>query len=440
MLSPIYASTKPAPDGSVPPGTGVLNGWDGVHPQISYGPLGRFYYYIWDMRLSPLDLTGDLRAYIEAVKAQTGAKKVVLASRCGGADMMAAYLSDYGWADIEKAIFFCNNLHGFNHADLTLSGNITVNGEAFNRWLEYEDKLAGFGLDEELYKFLMAMVSALDENGSIQDLADTVMKVYDKIKDPFIAPFLREYFGICGGYVANVGDHYAEYRDYIFPTDELKAEYANILAKADAFHYNVQLHAEDMLREMNASGTPVYLLVNYGEQMVAFGEKSSWVADVDALVSEQSFGATGARMLQTLSDSYIKARTDAGFGKYISPDRQIDASTGLFPDQTFYLKNLRHDYYTPCADYLVQIVAQTPGITVDTLPGLPQFLTCNEDRTVVSPAQAVNDADIDWAAMEEAYKPDEKTGFWVNTIAFFAKLFSVFRTVILRLKSLLGIA
>ena len=439
LLSPIYASTQPAPDGTLPPDTGVLNGWDGVHPQMDSGPLGAFYYYIWDMRLSPLDLTGDLRNYIEAVKAQTGAEKVVLASRCGGADMMAAYLEDYGWADIEKAIFFCSNLHGFNHADLTLSGNITVNGEAFDRWLNYEDKLAGFGLSDELYRFLMAMVTALDKNGSIQDIADTVMTVYEKIKDPFIAPFLREYFGICGGYVANVGDHYEEYRDYIFPTDELKAEYANILAKADAFHYNVQLRAEDLMKEMNADGTPVYLLVNYGEQMVAFGEKSSWVGDVDAQVYEQSFGAAGARMEQTLSDAYIAARTEAGFGKYISPDRQIDASTGLFPDQTFYLKNLRHDYYCDSAEYLVQMVAYTPDLTVDTLPELPQFLTCDKSLTAVTPAQAVNDADIDWDALDAKNEPDEKTGFFVNFLAFMAQIFSTFRSLVNMLKAVFGL-
>ena len=439
LLHPIYASTQPAPDGTLPAGTGVVNGWDGVHPMAASGPLGVFYYYIWDMRFSPMDLTGDLRAYIEAVKAQTGADKVVLASRCGGADMMAAYLMDYGYADIEKAIFFCNDLNGFNHADLTLSGNITVNGEAFDRWMQYEDKLAEFGLDDELYSFLMSMLNALDKNGSVQDIADMVMKVYEKIKDPFIAPFLREYFGICGGYVATVGDHYEGYRDYIFPTDELKAEYATILAKADDFHYNVQLKIKDYLAEMNENNCPVYLLVNYGEQMVAFGEKSSWLSDVDALVSEQSFGATACKTEQTLSSSYIKARQDAGYGKYISPDRQIDASTGLFPDQTFYLKNLRHSYYTRSAEYLVQIVATTPGITVDTLPDLPQFLTCDKDLTVVMPAQAVNDADIDWDALDAQNEPDQKTGFLVGFLAFVAQIFSTFRSLVNMLKAVFGL-
>ena len=440
MMKPIYASTKPAPDGTVPAGTGVYGGWDGVHPQVGYGPLGAYYYFIWDMRRSPMDLTGELRSYIEAVKAQTGADKIVLASRCGGAAMMQAYLADYGYADVEKAIYFCNNLHGFNHADLTLSGKLTVNGEAFDRWLQYEDKLAEFGLSDEIYNFLMAMVNALDQTGSVQALADTVMQVYEKIKDPFIAPFLREYFGVCGGYVANVGDNYDAYRDYIFPTDELKAEYTAILAKADDYHYNVQLKAADLMKEMEANGVPVYLLVNWGEQMVAFGEKSSYVGDVDAQVYEQSFGATGSKMEQTLSASYIRSREKAGYGKYISPEKQIDASTGLFPDRTFYLKNLRHSYYTTCADYLVQIVAQTPDLTIDTLPELPQFLTCNADQTVISPAQAVNDADMDWDALDEQNQAEGVSGFFVNVLSFFAQIFATFHALFDLLKALFGIA
>ena len=435
-LSPIYADIKPSPDGTVPENTFVEGHWDKVNLATDYGPLGSFYNYIWDMRLSPLDFTEDLHNYIETVKARTGSDKIVLASRCGGAALMAAYLTQYGYDDIEKAIFFCNNLFGFNHADLTLSGKITVNGEAFDRWLNYEDKLAGFGLDEELYKFLMAMISALDSNGSVQDVADTVMKVYDKIKDPFIAPFLREYFGICGGYVANVGDNYEAYRDYIFPTDELKEEYSAILSKADDFHYNVQLKAEDLLKEMDENGVPVYMLANYGEQMVAFGEKSSWLSDVDAPVFEQSFGATTCKTAQTLTDEYIASREDAGFGKYISPDRQIDASTGLFPERTFYIKNLRHDYYSDSAEYAVQKVAYTPDLTIDTLADFPQFLTCDKDLKTVTPAKAVNDADIDWSAYDEQNKLDGAEGLAVRLIAFFAKVFSVFRQMILKISSL----
>ena len=440
LLHPIYEPIQPAPDGTLPENSYVVGKWDGVHLLTDNGPKGRFYYYIWDMRLSPLDYTADLRAYIELVKAQTGASKVVLASRCAGASMMNAYLEEYGYADIEKAIYFCNNLHGFNHADLTLSGKITVNGDAFARWIKSEDKLADFGLGEEVYNFIMSMLEALNHNDSLQDIADTVMQVYDKIKDSFMAPFLREFYGVCAGYVTSVGDNYEAYRDYIFPTDELKAEYANILAKTDAYHYNVQLHAEELMKEMDANGVPVYLLVNWGAQMIPLGEKSSYVSDVDASVSEQSFGATGAKMTQTLSASYIKSREKAGFGKYISPEKQIDASTGLFPDRTFYLKNLRHDYYTISGNLLVQTVANTPDITVDTLPELPQYLTCDPEFKKLLPAQEKNAADIDWKALESQNEPEGVSGFFVNMLAFFAQIFATFRSLFNLIKTLFGVA
>ncbi len=439
-LAPIYADIKPAPDGSLPANTGSDGVWNGVHLNYKGGPLTGYYYFCWDFRISPMDAADDLKRYIDTVKAQTGSDTIVLASRCGGSEAMAAYLMKYGYADIEKAIFFCQNLHGFTRGDLQLSGNITVDAQALERYVQFNGTLSGLGVNDELYNFLMSLVVSMNKTDSLQSLTDVLMSVYPKIKDSFIAPFLREYYGIGGGYIGSVDAHYEAYRDYIFPTEELKTEYAAILEKADAYHYEVQAHIDDLLKEMDRNGTPVYFLVNYGEQMQPVGEQCAYVGDDDATVTQQSFGAVSAKMEQTLPAFYIRAQKDAGLGRYISPDKQIDASTCLFPDRTFFLKNLRHDYWNDAADYLVEIVAATPDITVETLPELPQFLTCDKDLKTVSPAKAHNDADIDWDSFDAETETDGVSGWAVNALSFIAQIFATFRSLINLIKTLLGIA
>ena len=436
MLRPIYADIKPAPDGSLPEGSHTDYIWDHVNILSAYGPLGVYYPYVWDFRTSPMDAADDLKLYIDKVKAATGSDKIVLASRCGGSEAMAAYLVKYGYGDVQKAIFFCNNLHGFTRGDLIISGNITVNAPALERYLQFNNTLDGMGISDGIYDFLMSMVISMNKNASLQDVADTVMRVYPKIKDSFVAPFLREFYGIGGGYIGSVDAHYEDYRDYIFPTEELKTEYAAILEKADAYHYEVQQRIDDLLVEMDAAGVPVYFLANYGEQLQPLGEQASYVGDDDATVTEQSYGAVCAKMEETLPAAYIRARQEAGLGRYISPDKQIDASTCLFPKHTFFIKNLRHTYYCNAADYMVQIVANTPDITIDTFPALPQFLTCDKDLNTVTPAQAHNDADIDWDSFDAETETDGAAGYVVERISFLAQIFSTFRSLIRMLKTL----
>ena len=55
LLHPIYEPIQPAPDGTLPENSYVVGKWDGVHLLTDNGPKGRFYYYIWDMRLSEVE-------------------------------------------------------------------------------------------------------------------------------------------------------------------------------------------------------------------------------------------------------------------------------------------------------------------------------------------------------------------------------------------------
>jgi hypothetical protein len=99
-----------------------------------------------------------------------------------------------------------------------------------------------------------------------------------------------------------------------------------------------------------------------------------------------------------LSDKYINIRVSEGKGKYISPDKQIDASTCLLPDNTWFIKNVDHSY-TDAVHSLVLALINNPACTVDTLGEYGQFNNA-KDRTYLEPLQEVNANDVQWNAAE----------------------------------------
>ena len=434
-IAPIYEPISPNPDGTLPEGTDILWHWspETLRPDDARS---NSYLFWWDLRRSPLDVADDLDAYIQAVKQQNNAEKVVLVSCCAGTGVAAAYLTEYGAQDIEKTIFLCNSLHGFVYSDLGLSGNVTVNGNALYRFLLEYDTLGG--MDKKITDILFATLKAMNKNASAEEIINLVLKVYDKIGDCFIAPYIRMYLGTALGDVATVDEHFEDYVNYVFPTQELKTEYAAIIAKATEYHETVQKHIDDVLREINDNGTPVYFIAGYGEQTYPIGNMSEYVGDESQSVYWQTLGATTAKVSETLSDGYIAGQTEKGLNRYISPDKQIDASTCMFPEQTWFVKNLRHMMGTPDIMSLIDAIAHTENAKADSLAGFPQFLNAREDHSAVEPAQAVNANDIDWAALEP--QTDEKTDFAARVAAGFARILAFFSRVVQFIKRIFGVA
>lgn len=428
MLTPIYDDIRPAPDGSLPEGTGIDFSWS---PGSMSNPVSADYYYTFtfDYRLSPLDAADELQEFIEAVEAVTGSDKVAMVCRCGSTSIGAAYLYKYGTADLAKLTFFSSTILGVPYADTLLGGRCVIPSDALYHFVAHKDPLASF--NERLNEFAKAFLYAANANGSTDDLIKIVVHFYDKIKDSFVAPFLRSYYAICQNFVTTVGDSYEAYRDFIFPTDELKQEYSAILEKTDEYHYNVQLKLGDLFRSAVAEGVPVYFIAVYGDPSENInGERCRLVGDALGDACYQSMGATVPAYPDTLPDDYIRERTAAGFGRYISPDRQIDASTCLFPERTWFIKNMRHYFMGDDLVNLVKTIAWTDDMTIDTDPAYPQYLNARDDHSGFDPLQETNPNDIN----PDDYKPEMNsfTGFLARLVAFYAKILACFAGIFMK--------
>ena len=101
-------------------------------------------------------------------------------------------------------------------------------------------------------------------------------------------------------------------------------------------------------------------------------------ADFIIQLDSTSMGATSANVGETLPADYKQQNTCCSnpAHDHISPDRVIDASTGLLPDTTFYFKNQRHDL-TQWNDVILklamQLIAHDDIKDVYTSPAFPQF-------------------------------------------------------------------
>ena len=419
-LTPIYDEIRPNPDGSLPANTGIDYRWS---PQSLSDPVSCDYYYTYtfDYRLSPLDVADDLQAFIDAVEARTGSDKVALISRCGSTSLGAAYLYKYGTGELTSLTFFSSSLLGVPYADTMLGGRVVIPGDMLYHFVACQNPLASF--DERLNEFAKACLYAANENDSIDDVISLVLRVYDKVKDSFVSPFLRSYYAICPNFIATVNDSYESYRNFIFPTDELKQEYAVLLAKTDEYHYNVQQKLGELFTDARDAGVPVNFIAVYGEPSENVnGERTRLVGDELTDACYQTMGATVAFYAQTLEESYITERTAAGFGRYISPDKMIDASTCLFPDNTWFIRNMRHEFSGSDLIALFKAIAWTEDMTVFTDPAYPQYLNARPDHSGFDPAQETNPNDIN----PDDYKPDMNNalGFLARIVAFYAKIIS----------------
>ena len=154
--------------------------------------------------------------------------------------------------------------------------------------------------------------------------------------------------------------------------------------------FPIQIPFTENVREQMENGIEVSNIVKYGLQSVPLTKSSDELADGTVTVFESSFGATVALTEETLSDEYIENAIQTGNGKYISPDKQIDASTCILPERTWFIKDLGHKVFPSCVNGLVSDIINNEGFTVYSSPEYPQYLVCDVESNTLTPMTEEN--------------------------------------------------
>ena len=386
------------------------------------GPFSFFtYIFTYDWRRSPLEIADELDAYIEAICEMTGHEQIVLSGRCLGANFASAYLTKYGYKN--RILGFAYNvgmMHGQEALSEAISGKFSTDGNAILRYLT--------DMDVEMDDWVINLITFL-ENSHIFDTFNASVKspIYASIvKGVTSALALSTLYTMPGYWSCVSNEDYDDAMLYVFgkPGSEKRQKYAGLIEKIEAYHNQVQLPMDDMLKRFVANGGKLAVVCKYGFQMMPMCDSRNDVADTFVSVHNASLGATTSKNYNTLSDDYIQSRLSLGLGKYISPDKKIDASTCLFPEYTWFIKNVVHDSYTDTEDSILYTVTTAQEqYTVDDLT-TPQFLVKLDETDTIVPMTAENCNTEHWKSEDPS-----KLSFFERVSRFFTSLSALLRNL-----------
>ncbi len=381
------------------------------------------YNFWYDWRLDPTAIADDFNTYIKTIKETTGCDKVGIVASCLGTSIVMAYIAKYGTDDINGIGFDGSVCNGSEILSETISGKFTVDGDSITRVLEDCNYLGVFDMDE----FLLATVDLLSKSGAIDGITTSVKAtIYNKVVKGVTSALALSTLCTWPGYWSTVSaEDYNDAMLYVFgePGSEKRVEYAGLIEKIENYNTLVRGKTYDLLKNAEAAGVNIGIMAKYGYQIIPICQSGDEVADELVTIKRSSFGATTSKIYDTLSDIYL-AQVPAENRKYISPDKQIDASTCLFPDKTWFIKGASHADWTDIElQILYDVVSSDEQITV-TDTEISQFIVHNNEE---DKAYKMTEENCDTYVWSESSSAKPENTLFEKLISFLRSLFKWFR-------------
>ena len=322
------------------------------------------HFVTYDWRRSPLDVADDIAAAIDDAIATTGHSKVNLTCISMGGVMTVGYLSKYGYDKLNKCIFISSTIHGAQVVTDLFQGDVEVDSDALYNFAAVnlgQNSLVS-GMFKTLKFFGMFKGLSVIANGFIDRYQQTVYD--DFLKDGFgyILPFWAlvqpEEYDRCLDYM--FGGREQENAVFIEKTNELQA----MMAKRD-----------DLLREAVANGVQISVTTSYNLPLIPVYANAKLNGDATIETKYMSAGARVANFGETLDQETINSGSE-----YVSSDGVIDASTCLFPESTWFMKDGPHvgcSYGSQQSDFLFWMLAFEGQAKVTSNPDYPRFMQSN---------------------------------------------------------------
>ncbi len=325
------------------------------------------YYFAYNSFGNHVDVCNELYDFIQQVKAETGHDKVNIVPISMGGSVANGLLEYHPEVknDLNKVVYIVPALDGS-----TIVGDLLAKDLAF--------------LDAEfLYNgFLEAL---MDENEA--RLIEVVARI---LPDQVLLKCLKAAVDTLVEEVAvNIPSLWALCPSSYYP--ELAEKYLSDPAKADLrrqtdMYYRAQINSDRNIMDLVENGVEVYNIVDYDVPLYCIG--NAWNDDnADGVIhlDSTSMGAYSVKVGEALPEGYKQANTNCSNPEHnhISPDRVLDASTGLLPDTTFYFDAQNHEK-TARNDIIISLattILATDDIKdVYSTPDYPQFNGARDPR------------------------------------------------------------
>ena len=333
------------------------------------------YFFNYDWRLDPLKHADDLNKFIKNVKAQTKCDRVALAAFSMGGTVICSYLYKYGSSDVDSVSLCSTAFQGTSCMGSMFSGDLEIGTYGLIR------RMAQLTRNDFLDELIMFLNDGLDAYG-IDDAVDGLINtLIENLSDRLYRELIIPMFGYMPGLWALVEDEkFEEAKDFMLGNAD-----PALIKTIDEYHYNVQSKAYDILKAAE-SDTSIYITAQYNMQGLPVSETST-DSNNDFLidVNYASGGAVCSKLGETLPDSYVQAK-NCGHD-HLSADGQIDASTCMFPEQTWFIRDMAHVDYPvgESADFIIWLAASDKQLTVQDSEKYPQFMKYDSSENTLSP-------------------------------------------------------
>lgn len=365
---------------------GVINSHIPFNKYPTDLPKDHLYYFTYNSFGNHIDVTKELYDYIQMVKEQTGHDKINLVPISQGGTFANALFEYYPdvMDDLHKVLYIVPALDGS-----------TIIGDVFN------DRITFLNADY-LYNGFLGESGLMDEQTAriIEIVArilpdDVLMECLNKAVDVLVEKIMirsTSMWSLCPS-----GDYPTAAELYLS-----SPEMADIKAQTDKY-YQAQLNSDKNIQTLLDKGVQVFNVAQYDFAMINVGETwNTQNADYIIQLDSTSMGAYAANVGETLPDDYVQQNTHCSNPEHnhISPDRVVDASTGLLPDTTFYFDNQRHDltqHNNAILKLAMELIAHDDIKDVYSSPEFPQFNFGRDVRTLetlVEQADAVDTSSL----------------------------------------------
>ncbi len=290
-------------------------------------PEDHLYYFTYNSFGNILDIADELYDYIHMVMEQTGHDKVIISPISQGGSVSNALLEYHPdvMDVIHKVLFIVPALDGS-----------TIVGDIFNdriRFLDpnvlYDGFLSTF-FNEETSSLIEVLLRILPD--------EVIMTALEKGCDMLVKDVMTTSTGMWALCPSGM---------YKTAADKYLADRPEIRRQTDLY-YQAQANARANIQKMVDNGVQVFNIAEYDVQVYGVGYSYA-DSNGDGIIQldSTSMGATAALVGETLPADYKQANTSINCTdpthNHISPDRVVDASTGLLPDTTFYFKGQKHE-------------------------------------------------------------------------------------------------
>ena len=366
------------------------------------------YYFAYNSFGNNYDIVTELYSFIQMVKKETGHDKVNIVPISMGGSIANGLFQYYPQVmdDLNKVVYIVPALNGS-----TIVGDLyTKNLAFFDTEFLYNGFLEAL-MDEEDARMIEVIARILPD----EVLSSVLHNVADCLVED-VAANITMLWGLCPK------EYYPE------ASKALLKDKPEIKRQTDMF-YEAQLNSLSNIQKLVDKGVEVFDIVDYDVPLYLIG--NSWNDDnADGVIqlSSTAMGVKSAIVGETLGDNYQQANSSTNCSdpthNHVSPDKVVDASTGLLPDHTFYFDGQNHEQ-TARNDAIISLATRllaTDDIKdVYSSPDYPQFSGRRDPRKLkndlIPAAKAVDASSLSEADAAELAAAIAEAEAFVNSTA-----------------------